>query len=169
MSEFEFDVGGVIEACGGSKIAFLGIGNDLKCDDAVGLAVVDKLSAYVDDPLIAILNCRDVPENFTGYLKRVKARCIVLIDATDFGGSPGEARVFDLGDVMSSAIATHKTSLDVLGTYLRQETGANVFLVGIQPANCDVGDELSPAVANASSTVAKAIGTALNRFRARSG
>jgi hydrogenase 3 maturation protease len=169
MNEFELDIGRVIEGCG-SKIAFLGIGNELKRDDAVGLAVVDKLSRCVHDPSIAILNCYDVPENFTGHLKRFKASCIVLIDATDFGGQPGEARLFELDAVMGSAVVTHKASLDVFGAYLRLETGAtNVFLVGIQPANCDVGDELSSAAAKASTTVAEAIGTALNRFRSRNG
>ncbi|HYB59233.1 MAG TPA: hydrogenase maturation protease [Candidatus Acidoferrales bacterium] len=170
MNEFESEVAGVIEGCAGSKIAFLGIGNELKRDDAVGLAVVNQLSTYVDDPSISIINCHDVPENFTGYLKRLKARCVVLIDATDFGGSPGEARLFELDAVMSSAVVTHRASLDVLGTYLRLEAGAaNVFLIGIQPVNCDIGDELSPAVAKASATVAKAIGTALNRFPAKNG
>jgi hydrogenase 3 maturation protease len=171
MNEFDLDVSRVIEGCADSKIAFLGIGNELKGDDGVGLAVVDKLSAFVEDPSIAVINCHDVPENFTGYLKRFKARCIVLIDATDFGGPPGEARLFELDDViMSSAVASHKASLEVLGAYLRLQTGAtNVFLVGIQPANCDVGDELSPAAAKASATVAEAIGTALNRFRAKNG
>lgn len=170
MNEFEFDVCRVIGGCAGSKIAVLGIGNELKCDDAVGLAVVDRLRALVDDVSIAIINCRDVPENFTGYLKRFKPACIVLIDATDFGGLPGEARLFDLDDVMSSAVVTHKASLDVLGAYLRLETEAtNVFLVGIQPADCDVGDELSPAAAKASAMVAEAIGTALNRFRTKKG
>lgn len=170
MSEFEFDIGRVIEGCVDSKIAFLGIGSELKRDDAVGLAVVDKLSAFVEDPSIAIINCHDVPENFTGYLKRFKATCIVLIDATDFGGLPGEARLFQLDAVMGSAVVTHKASLDVFGAYLRLETGAtSVFLVGIQPASCDVGDELSSAVAKASTTVANAIGTALNRFRAKNG
>jgi hydrogenase maturation protease len=170
MDEFEFDISRVVEGCADAKIAFLGIGNELKCDDAVGLAVVAKLSAFVDDPSIAIINCHDVPENFTGYLKRFKAECIVLIDATDFGGLPGEARLFELHDILSSAVVTHRASLNVLGAYLRLEAGVtNVFLVGIQPANCDMGEELSPAAAKASVIVAEAISTALNRFRGKSG
>jgi hydrogenase 3 maturation protease len=169
MNEFEFDVGRVFGECASSKIAFLGIGNELKSDDAVGLAVADKLKELVNDLSIAIINCSDSPENFTGYLKRFKAKCIVFIDAADFGASPGEARLFELDDVMNSAIVTHKASLAVLGAYLRVETGANIFLIGVQPANCDVGDELSRAAAKASEMVAEAIGAALNRFRAKKG
>jgi hydrogenase 3 maturation protease len=169
IDEFEAEVGRLVEGCAGSNIALLGIGNELKRDDAVGLAVIDRLNALIDDPSIVMLNCQDAPENFTGYVKRLKPTCVVLIDAADFGAVPGDARIFQLDDLESAAITTHKASLAVLGAYLRSETGANVFVIGIQPADCDFGGGLSPSVRRASVAVAEAIRTALNRFRTQKG
>jgi hydrogenase maturation protease len=157
MDEFELNVHRFFAGYACSKIAILGIGNELRRDDAVGLAVVDRLSSFIDDPSVVLLNCQNSPENFTGYLKRVKPTCVVLIDA----------HIFQLNDLEGSSVSTHKTSLLALGEYLQTEMNCNIFLIGIQPANCDFGDGLSPVARRASVTVADSIRTAINRFRAK--
>jgi len=169
MHEFESDVSHLVGGCVGSNIAILGIGNELRRDDAVGLAVVDRLSFFVDDPSIVLLNCQNVPENFTGYVKRFRPTCVVLIDAADFGAVPGNARIFQLNDLESPEITTHRASLTMLGAYLQSETNSSVFVIGIQPADCDFGSGLSPSVRRASVAVADTIGTVLNRFRVKKG
>jgi len=165
MDEFESNVNRLFAGHAGSKIAILGIGNELRRDDAVGLAVVDRLSSFVDDPSIVVLNCQNAPENFTGYLKRVKPTCVVLVDTADFGALPGDARLFQLNDLEGSSVSTHKASLLALGEYLQTEMNCNIFVIGIQPANCGFGDELSPVARRASLAVADLIRTAINRFR----
>jgi len=169
MNEFESDINHLVGGYVGSNIAILGIGNELRRDDAVGLAVVDRLSSFIDDPSIVLLNCQNVPENFTGYVKRFKPTCVVLIDAADFGAVPGDARIFQLNDLESPEITTHRASLAMLGAYLQSETNSTVFIIGIQPADCDFGSGLSPSASTASAAVAEAIRTALNRFRAKKG
>ncbi len=169
IEEFQSDVSRLVEGCAASNIAILGIGNELRRDDAVGLAVVDRLSSFIDDPSIMLLNCQNVPENFTGYVKRFRPTCVVLVDAADFGAVPGDARIFQLNDLESPEITTHRASLAMLGAYLRSETNSNVFVIGIQPADCDFGSGLSPSARRASVAVADAIRTALNRFRAKKG
>jgi hydrogenase maturation protease HycI len=169
IDKFESDVIRLVDGCAGSNIAILGIGNELRRDDAVGLAVVDRLSSFIDDPSIVLLNCQTVPENFTGYIKRFRPTCVVLVDAADFDAVPGAARIFQLNDLESSELTTHGASLVTLGAYLRSETDSNVFVIGIQPADCDFGSGLSPSARRASVAVADAIRTALNRFRAKKG
>lgn len=169
MSEFESDVNHLVGGYAGSNIAILGIGNELRRDDAVGLAVVDRLSSFIDDPSIILLNCQNVPENFTGSVKRFRPTCIVLVDAADFGAVPGDARILQLNDLESPEITTHRASLAMLGAYLRTETNSSVFIIGIQPADCDFGSGLSPSASRASVAVAEAIRTALNCFRAKKG
>lgn len=150
-----------------ARIAVLGIGNELRRDDAVGLAVVDRLSASIDDPSIVVLNCQQAPENFTGVVKRVHPTCVMLIDAADFGALPGDARVFSLGDLESSSITTHAPSLLALGSYLQSEIHCDVFVIGIQPADSDFGVGLSPVAKRASIAVADAIRTAINCFQTK--
>jgi hydrogenase maturation protease HycI len=167
MDQFQLDVNHLFAEYAGSKIAILGIGNELRYDDAVGLAVVERLSLFINDPSVVVLNCQNAPENFTGHLKRIKPTCVVLIDAADFGATPGDARIFQLNDLDDSSGSTHKASLLALGQYLQTEMTCNIFVIGIQPANCDFGNELSPVARRASVAVADSIRTAINRFRAK--
>jgi hydrogenase 3 maturation protease len=169
IDEFEAEFSCIIEECAGSRIALLGIGNELKGDDAVGLAIIDRLNALIDNPLILTLNCQNAPENFTGSVKRLKPSCVVLIDAADFDAMPGEVRIFRLDDLKNAATTTHKAPFNVLGMYLHSETGANVFVIGIQPEDCRLGLGLSPSVQSASVAVADVISTVLNRFRTKEG
>jgi hydrogenase maturation protease len=164
MKQFESEVARSLKWCANRRVAVLGIGNEFRHDDGVGLAVIDSLKARIDDPFIVMLNCADAPENFTGYVKRFTPSCIILVDAADFGGHPGEAHIFALSDLQAADVTTHKASLAVLGAYLGSETGASVFVVGIQPVNTDFGNGLSPILRAASNSVAEAISAALNRF-----
>jgi hydrogenase 3 maturation protease len=145
----------------------LGIGNELRRDDSVGLAVIDGLGELIDDPSISLVKCHEVPENFTGRVKRFNPACVILIDAADFGGAPGEVRVFELNELEGIAITTHRPSLAMLGEYLQSETSAGIFVIGIQPADREFGEGLSPAARRASIVVADALRTALNRFGAK--
>ena len=167
IDRFEYDVTHRLQRCAGTKIALLGIGNELRRDDSVGLTVIDRLGALIDDPSISLVKCHEVPENFTGRVKRFKPACVILIDAADFGGVPGEVRVFDLSELEGIEITTHRPSLAVLGEYLQSETSAGIFVIGIQPADREFGEGLSPAARRASITVADALRTALNRFGAK--
>jgi hydrogenase 3 maturation protease len=169
MDEFKSTVNRLFAEYASSKIAILGIGNELRRDDAVGLAIVDRLISFIDDPSVVILNCQNVPENFTGYVKRIKPSCIVLVDAADFGALPGDARIFQLNDLEGSSFTTHKTSLLALGEYLQSEMNCNIFVIGVQPADCNFGSGLSPVAQRASVVVADSISTAINRIRAKKG
>jgi hydrogenase 3 maturation protease len=169
MDDFESDVNRLFAGHSCSKIAILGIGNELRRDDAVGLAVVDRLSSSIDDPSPVILNCQHVPENFTGKVKRIKPTFVVLIDAADFGALPGEARIFKLNDLEGSSVTTHKASLLALGEYLQSEINCDIFIIGIQPEDCDIGTGLSPVARRASIVVADLISTAINRIYAKKG
>jgi hydrogenase 3 maturation protease len=168
MDDFKSDVNRLFAGNACSKIAILGIGNELRRDDAVGLAVVDRLNSFIGDPSVVVLNCQHVPENFTGYVKRIRPTCVVLVDAADFGALPGEARIFQLNDLEVSSVTTHKASLLALGEYLQSEINCNIFVIGIQPADCDFGSGLSPIAQRASIVVADLISTAINRIRERS-
>jgi hydrogenase 3 maturation protease len=89
---------------------------------------------------------------------------VILIDAADFSGVPGEARIFELSELEGIGITTHRPSLTVLGEYLRSETGAGIFVIGIQPTDRELGEGLSQAACRGSVLVADALRTALNRF-----
>jgi len=167
IDRFAYDVSHGLKRFAGTKIALLGIGNELRRDDSVGLAVIDRLATLIDDPSISLVKCHEVPKNFTGRVKRFNPACVILIDAADFGGAPGEVRIFELSELEGLKVTTHRPSLAVLGEYLQSETSAGIFLIGIQPADREFGEGMSPAVRRAAITVADALRTALNRFGAK--
>ncbi len=144
-----------------TRIVLMGIGNELRHDDGVGQIIIKRLHECARDT-IAVINCKDVPENFTGYVKRFKPTHVILIDAVDFGANPGDVDIFEIQDIESSGITTHKASLTVIADYLLQETAARIFVIGIQPANSSFGTGLSLDVKNAVDLIVESLRTVLN-------
>ncbi|MGZ4902162.1 MAG: hydrogenase 3 maturation endopeptidase HyCI [Halobacteriota archaeon] len=165
--EFKSEFAESLKRCMTGRLVILGIGNELRHDDAVGLVIIEELRRRVKDSAVTILNCADIPENFTGHVKRLDPACIVLVDAADFGGHPGDAHVFFLHDTEKGDVSTHKASLAVLGEYLRSETGASVFIIGVQPDNTEFGSGLTQTVREASDSISEAISTVLNHYRTK--
>jgi len=66
MDEFELNVNRLFAGYACSKIAILGIGNELRRDDAVGLAVVDRLSSFFDDPRSLCLTVKTLRKTLQG-------------------------------------------------------------------------------------------------------
>jgi hydrogenase 3 maturation protease len=116
------------------RIVFVGVGNRLRGDDAIGPEVVDLLSGTVPHTMDA----GSAPENVTGAIKKLKPKAIVLIDALIFkDATPGSAFLVESDEIAQKGFS-HTLSLDVVMDYLREETGADVFLIGVQPGH--IGD-----------------------------
>jgi hydrogenase 3 maturation protease len=125
----------------------VGVGNRLRGDDAAGVALVDRIAGRVR---LACIDAGVAPENCLGKIVSLSPDTVLLVDAADFGGSAGEARVVGPADLAAGGISTHGLSLSMVSEYLRARTGARIFVVAIQPGVIALGEEgLSPAVAAA--------------------
>jgi hydrogenase maturation protease len=71
---------------------------------------------------------------------------VLIVDAVDFGGFPGEFRLLDATTMDNLALSTHAGSLSVLSDYLSARTGAGVKVLAIQPEMIDMREGLSQAV-----------------------
>jgi len=69
-----------------------------------------------------------------------------MVDATDFGGEPGEVRLLYPENVAYSGVSTHAGSLRMLAEYMHARTHARVALLAVQPADTSDGTGLSPPV-----------------------
>ncbi len=145
----------------GTRIVLMGIGNELRHDDGAAQKVIEQLNDCADETILAV-DCQDVPENFTSYVKRFKPTHIILIDAVDFGANPGDFEIFEIQDIESVGVTTHKASLAVMASYLHRETFARIFIIGIQPANSSFGIGLSPDVKKAVNSIVRSLRTVLN-------
>jgi hydrogenase 3 maturation protease len=131
------------------KIVVLGIGNTLKLDDGAGVEVVrkSKLQKTNYKQGIEFLDGGSAPENFTGEIKRLKPDTLVIVDAIDFPGQPGEVRIIAEEKISDSGFTTHNMSMRTYIDFLRQDLPElSVVVVGIQPKKVAFGEGLSPEV-----------------------
>ncbi|MGD9021486.1 MAG: hydrogenase maturation protease [Lysobacterales bacterium] len=126
------------------KVCVMGIGNRHWHDDGIGSYVAEALDAC---PGLDVVDAGFVPENHLEEVAQRHPDCILMVDATDFGGEPGQARLIFPDKVAYSGVSTHAGSLRMLAEYMRERTQAPVALLAIQPDDTSAGESLSPAVA----------------------
>ena len=126
------------------RICLLGIGNRMWRDDGVGSLTVEALEDY---PELHTVDGGMVPENYLEKLVGHDPDTILIIDAVDFSGRPGELRLLEPGQLAASGLSTHAGSPATLAQYLELRTGARVGLLAIQPGDTNQGSQLSPEVA----------------------
>lgn len=142
-----------------SKVVILGVGNTLKGDDAAGPLVCECLSGRVP---ARVIDAGVTPENYIGSILEAAPDVLLIVDAVDFGGSPGQIRICTPDQVRRFAFSTHALSLHSLVDVIRREKKLEVYLIGIQAGRTRLGDCLSPAMREAVETVVDTL-TALFR------
>jgi hydrogenase 3 maturation protease len=146
-------------------VVVLGVGSELRSDDAAGLAVA-RAVALRRIPGIVGIPAGTAPENSTAELRALNPSHVIIVDAADMGEAPGEVRVIDAGSVGGASFATHGLPLSVLAGYLSSEIGCTVILVGIQAFSVDFGEKISSQVAAGVRMAAQALEDALADPRA---
>ncbi len=142
-----------------SRLAIVGIGQELRGDDGAGLAVVRRLRELLParDSLL-LIEAGPAPENFTGPLRRFHPTHVVLVDAALMGTDPGGWYLVDWKDGgVNFSASTHTLPMSALAAYLEKEMGCAVNLIGIQPASNGLGEDISPSVQRAVEQVAQTL------------
>lgn len=140
------------------RIAVVGIGQDYRQDDAVGLVVVDKLaitlsggsvpplSVYEKEfttaaGIVKLYQGYDVPERLTGKIRKFMPTHVLFVDAAQLAEEPGTLELVSVSEIQGEPISTHDIPLSVLGEFLEKDMGSTVMLLGIQPLSIDVGPQ----------------------------
>jgi len=147
-------------------ICLLGIGNRLWRDDGVGSYIAEALQSRRKFDSI---DAGSVPENYLETVVGKHPGTILIIDATDFGGAPGELRLLETVNVAQSGISTHAGSLQMLAKYLRIRTDARIGLLAIQPGDSSAGEGLSPEVSQAAAYLQQTLLAVVGASIAREG
>ncbi len=134
------------------KLAVLGVGSELRGDDGVGPYLSEKLSSFNSESFLSI-NGDLVPENFTRDLRKFQPDNIIIIDAAFMGKSAGDIEIIRINELTGISFSSHSMPLSVLGKYLSQEIGANIYILGIQAINIDFGSEISLEVREAADKI----------------
>ncbi|MCX8170900.1 MAG: hydrogenase maturation peptidase HycI [Candidatus Bathyarchaeota archaeon] len=132
-----------LEGC--SKLVILGVGNVLRGDDALGPEFISRLMGKLPKK-VKLIDGGVMPENFIGHIRRFKPSHVLLIDAADFGGKPGEIRLIPPEQISSVALSTHSIPLHILAELIGRYVGAKVMLLGVEPKSLNLGEDVSPEV-----------------------
>jgi hydrogenase 3 maturation protease len=126
------------------RVCVVGVGNRDRGDDAAGPRLVDLLRGRVGAPCLDAGAC---PENFLERMARERPDVVLVVDAADFGGAPGEARLVGPETVVNGGLSTHAASLELLAEYVHARTAAVVQVLAVQAASMRPGRPLSAPVA----------------------
>lgn len=141
-------------------LAILCIGNVLKGDDGAGPLLAENISQEV---AAEVIDAGTVPENYIGKISDLDPDLLLFVDAVDFGGRPGQIRVFQPQQLESGSISTHSLPPQTLLTIICARTSARVRLLGIQPLHFGFADPVSYEVAAAVEFLARRMMRALAR------
>ena len=132
----------------------VGVGNAMRGDDAAGPMLVEMLN---DTPGIDCLDTGVAPENYCEQIARHGARTVILVDAMDFNGNPGEVRIFSPGEISSPGISTHGISLAPVCEYLKERFDPRIYIIGIQAVTAGFDEKPGAATLNTIDKLARVI------------
>jgi hydrogenase 3 maturation protease len=136
------------------RVAIVGMGHELRGDDAAGIAVARALKSALDgDERLLVIDAGPAPENCTGPLRRFSPDYVLFVDAAQMDEPPGAIRCLSWHDMNGLGASTHTLSPRVLARFLASQLGCAITLIGIQPASNAIAAPLSPEVADAVDTV----------------
>ena len=133
-------------ADGRCQVHLVGVGNELKSDDAAGLEIASSLRKTLGtSPArgVKIHSFSPMPERLLSKLASGEGRVIVF-DAVEASASPGQVVFRSMADTKYGFFGTHNIPLKLIPG-LGQRLG-DFFLVGVQPGALDVGQGLSEPV-----------------------
>jgi hydrogenase 3 maturation protease len=130
----------------GSKTLILGIGNTLKGDDGAGPLVCEHLTGKIRADVI---DAGTVPENYIQTIIKKAPQNLLIIDAIDFGAPPGAMDIFRPEQISSFTFSTHTPSPRLFIDMIARQIKVDVYLIGIQPAQTQLGQNISIPVSKA--------------------
>ena len=128
------------------RICVVGVGNDLRGDDSAGLLVARRLLAvehFKNASNLLILEGGPAPENQTGKLRAFQPELVLFVDAAHLDESPGTIQWIPLESIDGMSASSHSLPLSILACYIIAEFDCQVDVIGIQPAQNEIGTELS--------------------------
>jgi len=141
---------------GERRVVLMGVGNPMRGDDGVGVTII-QLLMETHLPGVMLLNTETVPESFIGKVESHEPTHVLLLDAANFGGRPGETRLIDSMHIGGQAVSTHSLPLTIFISYIDKSLGIKVLLLGVQPKSVIFGEEMTPELVEASKRIAETL------------
>jgi len=128
------------------RTVIVGVGNVMRGDDTFGPSVARRVQGRVR---AEVIDAGMVPENFLGKIAAFEPERVLLVDAVDFGGQPGETALLEPEDLATTNFGTHLPSLALLESFLSAESTVRVLVLAAQPVTTELDGPLSEEMAAA--------------------
>lgn len=164
------------------RLAVVGVGQELRGDDAAGVILVRRLlenrSHPADppsppnsprrpvpppsdaEPQVArwYFEAGSLPEASAGPLRRFRPDWVLFLDAAELGEPPGCVRWIDPGRLEGDSPGTHTFPMGGFSAYLESELGCRVAILGIQSKQMEFDTPVSEEVRSAVDRIARIFG-----------
>lgn len=130
------------------RIAILGIGSELRGDDAAGMLVAKSIreSCRDMDERFKVFLGATAPENLTAEIKRFNPTHLVIVDSADMGMAASTIMLINPAEAGGFSFSTHRLPLKMMLEYLLLSINCEIIIIGIQPKKIDFGACLSKEV-----------------------
>lgn len=128
------------------KVVFVGLGNELRADDAAGIELVKRIKAkevFKDSHFII---AGQNPENYLQTILNYDPDMVIFIDAAEWNGNPGEIKIFIDEEISQTEFSTHTFSIKMIKDYLLNQKQMNFMFIGIKPLQTKFEQALSEPI-----------------------
>ena len=152
------------------RIAVVGIGNTLRRDDGIGIAVLESLLKFYKRSGIDYLNFGTASFDLLNHMNSYDK--MLVVDGIDASLEPGELKISELKDLAydlkDGTTSTHGLDLKVLlELYKKLAIKTKVYLAGIQVGDVSYGEGLSKSVEAQKEAIIKEISIFIDRMIAK--
>ncbi len=116
------------------------VGNPYRGDDGAGIEVAKLL-----EDKYTVFYCEANPENYIDEIKKLKPDRLIIVDAADFLGKPGEFKKISPDEIDRHTISTHTIPISLF-VELVKDSCKSIEIWGIQAKNTDFGQKITPEV-----------------------
>ena len=132
----------------------VGIGNPNCRDDGAGQALIERLDSSC---CVKAIDAGDSPEMFLSGIVENFPDSVMFVDCVDLGSEPGSAAIIEPEQLDPGWGNGHQPPLSAIMAYVSEISGADTFLLGIQPKDTGAGSGISRAVSQTVESVVECI------------
>ena len=137
-------------------VVVIGMGNELRADDAVGLHVIRLLKPQTTHRL-QVFEGHMTPEAFLKPACDFHPTHVLIVDAAEIHTTPGRWKIISSYELEEGLFTTHAIPATEVAAEFQRRCGAKVAFLGIQPKRRDILLSLSIECQRAAQEIADSI------------
>ncbi|MCX6661022.1 MAG: hydrogenase 3 maturation endopeptidase HyCI [Euryarchaeota archaeon] len=137
-------------------VVIIGMGNELRADDAVGLYVV-RLLKPSSNTRLEVFEGHMTPEVYIGPACASHPSHVLIVDAAELGKKPGAWQILSADNIDQGLFTTHTIPAVEVAAEIKRRCNAYVVFLGIQPKSRDISLGLSRECQQAAEEIARVI------------